>query len=252
MAKYLDKLLNGPFQEAGRDTVAVDDICPSTFGCFVQWLNAQPPMPMIPSDVHQLEPLSIRGEFHASKKARAAIRYSDGRDDHPCGYRNGVVRMLLELCILGEKYEVHDLRQDVVSKIVDYGIHSVALEYVPDPVLIVAATEKLPCSSSLYHHFVDEFAYLSSVTMYSEAETEECRQTLPPRFLIDVLTAKKQLEESRGDIGDACQYHDHRDEAEFQHCSRTHMLRMVVWDEMGTAWIVDQGNVAVGCDILEW
>ncbi|EON65953.1 hypothetical protein W97_05195 [Coniosporium apollinis CBS 100218] len=232
-SKYFDKALNGHFKEGGKDTIAVEDFSPSIFGCFVQWLYAQPSMPPVPEGDPQMKQTGKLGGTRPSKKTSTATRYSDKKADHSDRIYITVILMLLHLYSFGDKYEAHDLRKDALSKMVDYAIDG---KRVTSAVVVALGVKNLPDSSPCYKYFVDEYAFVWTPKTESADVIKDSRQTLPAGFLFDVLLASAGGEETPDDLDDPCRYHKHETSKEVDHCRMQHPQRMVVMDELVSAW----------------
>lgn len=132
-SKYFDKALNGSFQEAGSSMIPVTDVDPNIFACFMQWLYAQPSVPS-------------QDEPEESAKPVGGSQNSYQEPSIEPGHFHDVFKMLLKLYIFGDRYDICDLRKDVMSKMTRF-----------------AAIAKRRFRSGIYHHSFREVAALLSI-----------------------------------------------------------------------------------------
>ncbi|KAJ9643106.1 hypothetical protein H2199_004630 [Coniosporium tulheliwenetii] len=233
-SKYFDKALNGPFKEGGKDTIAITDVPPVVFARFLQWLYAQPSMPLPGGNITQ-----ERVEPQATVDTIGSTWRLPTQADPEGHIYTKTTEKLLELYILGDRYDIRDLMKDVMSALMIYGALS---DWVLAPETAVLAFDNLPRSSPFCRYVVYTYAYAWRPKPNLDNEVRERNEAMPPELLYEVMTINiwrvidPNIEEPK-DLEDPCRYHDHDDEARW--CRAQLPQRMMVWNEIVNRLCVD-------------
>ncbi|KAF2809743.1 uncharacterized protein BDZ99DRAFT_571505 [Mytilinidion resinicola] len=192
-SEYFRAAFTGSFKEAEEKKIHLSDVEESTFDYFMDWLYYT--------------------------KITTSQEHKDPKDDpHP-------YYIFVELYILGDKYQIPNLRKYVIDHNFQYFLR--VDDVLPVPHIITQAYESLPETSPLRRFFSD--LYSIRLSSYFQAITVEMREKpscLPNGFLVEALIKASDIRDvakkGKSPALKLCDYHEHPDNEDRKKCEEKH------------------------------
>ncbi|KAF2491103.1 hypothetical protein BU16DRAFT_621758 [Lophium mytilinum] len=194
-SEYFRAAFTGSFKEAEDKKISLSDVKKSTFDRFVDWLYYREISPTEEDKDPETGRLQYRG--------------------------------IIELYILGDKYQIPKLRKYVIDHI--FQSLTTSLELLPSPGAIARAYEFLPETSPMRKFMLDIFARRFTPYYITRAKKMNKNPScLQNEFLIEALikiadNTKAINQNQRSTLKlKLCDYHEHADDKERKQCEQSH------------------------------